>query len=112
MIILAAYGRLTSDPKPIQTSTGKAMTAGNIAVNLMARDEQVTEFMGLIAFARQADELARMKKGDLLTVSGKLQVNQWNKDGEEKKQLQIVVDAIVSARTTRPAGRTKVGGAA
>jgi single-strand DNA-binding protein len=112
VITLAAYGRLTADPRQIKTSTGKAMAVANIAVNLTAKDEQVTEFMGLVAFSRQADELTRMKKGDLLTASGKLQINQWEKDGEQKRQLQIVVDAIVSARTTRPAGRAKVGGVA
>ena len=112
MITLAAYGRLTADPKPIKTATGKAMTVATVAVNLTSRDKEATEFLGLVAFSRQADELLRMKKGDLLTASGRVQVNQWTKDGEEKKQLQIVVDAIVSARTTRPAGRTKVGGVA
>ena len=40
MTTLAVYGRLTADPREIETPAGKAMTAASIAVNLTSRNEK------------------------------------------------------------------------
>ena len=45
-------------------------------------------------------ELLRHAKGDPLSVTGRLQANTWtSREGEERRQLQIVADAIVRAAT-------------
>ncbi|EDT6433214.1 single-stranded DNA-binding protein [Salmonella enterica subsp. enterica] len=38
---------------------------------------QATLWPGVLAFGKQADALARHQKGDLVSVAGQLQVNQW-----------------------------------
>ena len=35
---IAAYGRLAADPRPIETRSGKAMTAARLAVSVECRD--------------------------------------------------------------------------
>jgi single-strand DNA-binding protein len=68
----------------------------------------VTQWVGVVAFGRCAEDLLRHDKGELVSVSGRVQVNRWaGSDGEEREQLQVVADSIVSARTVRPAGRSK-----
>ena len=109
----SAYGRLGQDPRPIATSTGKTMVVASVAVDA-GRGESTDSpplWLGVVAFGRVAEELARHGKGDLISVSGRVQRNDWTgKDGTRHEQLQIVADSLVSARTVRPGGRRKASG--
>ncbi|WP_339036869.1 single-stranded DNA-binding protein [Serratia symbiotica] len=59
-----------------------------------------------MAFGKQAKALARYGKGELNSVSGTMQINQWTaKDGSTSSGYQVVADSIISALTVRPAGR-------
>ena len=104
MMQISAYGRIGSDPKQIDTSTGKAMTVCSMAVSLSSRDQgEATEWVGVVAFGKQADALAAHRKGDLVSISGNVQLNRWkDKEGNEREQLQVVADIVLSARTVRP----------
>ena len=55
--------------------------------------------MGLVAFGTRADRLTEQRKGDALTIYGRLQMRRWESDGEAREQLQVVVETILSART-------------
>lgn len=107
MMAAAVYGRLGNDPKRLETSSGKLMVVGSMAVTLPMRDEEHTTWIGLVAFGKAAETLNRQEKGDLISVSGRCQMNVWN-DGA-KQQMQVVVDSIVSARSVRPGGRAPEG---
>ncbi|HEX2796054.1 MAG TPA: single-stranded DNA-binding protein [Immundisolibacter sp.] len=64
--------------------------------------------LGIVAFGKLADLLLRHAKGDLLSASGRMQVRRWtDTDGTGREQLQLVADALVSARTVRPGGGRK-----
>lgn len=66
----------------------------------------MTFWLGVTAFGKQAELLARHKKGDLLSVSGTMQVSQWTgQDGNTHNGYQVIVDAVISARTVKPSGR-------
>jgi single-strand DNA-binding protein len=107
MMQASVYGRLGQDPKAIETRSGKPMAVGSVAVDLECRgaEEPVTQWVGLVAFGRTAEELLRHGKGDLLSAAGRVQLNRWTgQDGEQREQLQVVADAIVSARAVRPGG--------
>ena len=106
----AAYGRLTSDPRAIETAKGTPMTVGRIAVAVGAETDD-TEFLGVVAFNRLATELGRHAKGEPLSVSGRVQARTYtDRDGNERRELQIIADAIVGPRTPRPGGRNRIGG--
>jgi len=109
MMQASAYGRLGQDPKGIATKTGTAMCVASIAVDVAREDADAPPlWLGIVAFGRVAEALAKHNKGDLLSVSGRVQVNRWTgNDGTRHEQLQIVADALVSARTVRPGGRRK-----
>lgn len=70
---LSAYGRLVADPQTRTTNSGTSMAMGRLAVSLpcnAAAEGQATFWLGVIAFGKQADALARHVKGDMLSVSG------------------------------------------
>lgn len=98
---LAAYGRLGQPPKEITTSTGTTMAVGSMAVTLTDRHgDEHTQWLGIVAFGKTAEFLLRHDKGDLLSASGRVQANVY----QERVELQIVTDSIVSARSARPGG--------
>lgn len=105
MIQTSAYGRLTRDPKLIKTINGKDMATGAMACDAtgFADEEERTIFYNLTAFNFLALSLARLKKGDLLSVMGKVVINRW-KDGEGKEQErhQIMVESLSSAKMVKP----------
>ena len=105
---LAAYGRLGADPKEIVTKTGNAMSVGNLAVNLPDRQgDEHTQWIGVVAFGRAAETLLKHEKGELLSVSGRVQLNVYTSSGDQQEQLQVIADVIVSARSARPGGGRK-----
>jgi single stranded DNA-binding protein len=110
MMQIACYGRLGQDPRALETRSGKAMTVASMAVELQTRDsdEPHTEWIGVVAFGRLAERLARQHKGETVSVSGRAQHSSYTTStGETQAQLQVIADAIVSARTVRPGGRRK-----
>ena len=100
----AAYGRLGQNPKSIPTQSGKTMASSSIAVSV--GDLNSSPFwLAVLAFGQVGDTLLRHEKGDLISVSGRIQRNIWTtQTGEQKEQLQIVADSIVSSRSVRPGG--------
>lgn len=106
---ISAYGRLVADPQTRTTNSGTSMAMGRLAVALpchAVEGGEVTFWLGVVAFGKQADALAEHVKGDLVSVAGTMQVNQWTgKDGGTQQGYQVVADSVISARTVRPGGK-------
>lgn len=106
---ISAYGRLVADPQTRTTNSGTNMTMARLAVSLpcnAAEAGEATFWLGVIAFGKQADALAKHQKGDLVSVAGTMQINQWTgQDGGAQQGYQVVADSVISARTARPGGR-------
>ncbi|EOY2339929.1 single-stranded DNA-binding protein, partial [Escherichia coli] len=86
---IAAYGRLVDDPQVKQTSKGTPMTLARMAVSLpcsQAQDGQATLWLSVLAFGKQADQLAGHEKGNVISVSGTMQVSQWTGQNGETRQ--------------------------
>lgn len=104
---VALYGRLGEEPKEIATSSGAPMAAASLAVAIEEHgvEDPPPLWVGVLAFGRLAEELLRHHKGDLLSVAGRLRRKRWtDREGREREQLELLADALVSARTVRPAG--------
>ncbi|EMQ8350382.1 single-stranded DNA-binding protein [Escherichia coli] len=105
---IAAYGRLVDDPQVKQTSKGTPMTLARMAVSLpcsQAQDGQATLWLSVLAFGKQADQLAGHEKGNVISVSGTMQISQWTgQNGETRQGYQIIADSVISAKTVRPGG--------
>jgi single-strand DNA-binding protein len=103
MMTISAYGRLGVDPTLRTTQSGKSMTTARIAVSLPdGRAEQGTFWIKVIAFGRQAEALASLSKGDIVSVMGKAQLSSWtDREGTARQDLQVVVDSIQFAEKSR-----------
>ena len=109
MIRASIYGRLGGDPVERQTRAGKTFTTASLAVNVARPgDDDDTEWFDLAAFGRQADELMRHAKGELVAVMGSLTRRRYTgRDGNERESWSLTVESILSARTVRPGGGRK-----
>ncbi|EMZ9062311.1 single-stranded DNA-binding protein [Escherichia coli] len=105
---IAAYGRLVDDPQVKQTSKGTPMTLARMAVSLpcsQAQDGQATLWLSVLAFGKQADQLAGHEKGNVISGSGTMQISQWTgQNGETRQGYQVIADSVISAKTVRPGG--------
>ncbi|HFZ8993817.1 TPA: single-stranded DNA-binding protein [Citrobacter freundii] len=108
---ISAHGRLVADPQTRTTNNGKNMAMARLAVSLpcnAAEDGQATFWLGVLAFGKQAEALAKHQKGDLISVAGNMQLNQWTgQDGTTQQGYQVMADSVISARTVRPGGNRK-----
>ena len=88
---LSAYGRLGQEPKSITTQSGKPMAVGSLAVTVPARgDEDATLWLGVVAFGSQAETLLSHAKGDMVSVTGRAQLNRWtDKDGHDRWTTEL-----------------------
>ncbi len=97
MIYMNARVRVIST-KRITTKTGKPMTTGFCYADIQGE----TGFpLGLVCWNDIAEELARYSKGDTLTVTGRLQANDYtNKEGETVNGYQLIVDGLMGVKRT------------
>ena len=109
MIRASIYGRLGGDPVERTTRNDKVMVTASVAVNAARNSaEEETVWISLAAFGRAAEALARHQKGDLLAAMGPLHRTRFTgRDGQEREGWSLTIDAVLSARTVRPAGGRK-----
>lgn len=106
-ITVLVTGKLFADPERRTGSNGKPFTRAT----LIAHDGEADTFVSVIAFGGVADQVAALRKGDALSVTGRGKVNTWDKAGETKAGLSIVADSILTPyhvqrrrEAMRPAG--------
>src|SRR5207253_8922365 len=92
-------GRLTRDPETRHTQGGNSVTNFGLAVNRTYRrkdsDEQVEEttFVDIEAWGKTGETFARyMKKGRQAYVEGRLKLDSWEKDGQKRSKLTVVME--------------------
>jgi len=107
MIHASLYGRLGQDPQALTTKNGKPMARASIAVEVTPYNGETpdSEWFGVIAFGRVAEDLLRCRKGQLVAVSGPVTRNRWRgKDGQERSGWQVTANDVHASSTVRPRG--------
>lgn len=94
-------GNLTRDPERRSTQGGTPVLQFGVAVNDRARNQQTGEwedrpnFVDCVSFGNRAASLGDiLHKGMKVCVHGKLRWSQWEKDGERRSKLEVVVGQI------------------
>jgi single-strand DNA-binding protein len=92
-------GRLTRDPETRHTPSGQSVTNFGMAVNRTYRkkdsDEKVEEttFVDVEAWGVGGETFARyMKKGRQAYIEGRLKLDSWEKNGEKRSKLTVVME--------------------
>lgn len=103
-------GNLTRDPDLRATAGGMQVMSLGVAVNDRRRNSQTGEwedypnFVDCTMFGTRAESLARfLSKGTKVTIEGKLRWSQWERDGQKRSKLEVVVDDL-EFMSSRPQG--------
>jgi single-stranded DNA-binding protein len=87
-------GTLFRPPKQRTSNAGKPF----VTATLKAKDDD-GQFWNVIAFAdTPVAELMRLREGESLSVQGKLQAGEYEKDGQKRISLGVVADHVLVSR--------------
>lgn len=100
-VILA--GRLTKDPEIRYTDKKKAVASFTLAVYDGKKDgERRSQFIPVVAWEKTAELIDQFfKKGDPLTVIGRITVRSYEKDGSKRWVTEVVASGIEFPLTRR-----------
>ena len=93
-------GNLTRDPEMRHTVSGMQVLSFGMAVNDRAKDangEWVDRpnFIDCTMFGARAEAVSRyISKGSKVAIEGKLRWSQWEKDGQKRSKIEVIVDEI------------------
>ena len=106
-------GNLTRDPELRMTSGGTQVLSFGVAVNDRRRNPQTGEwedypnFVDCTMFGTRAEAVSRfLSKGSKVAIEGKLRYSSWERDGQRRSKLEVIVDEIefLSPRGQQPSG--------
>lgn len=87
-------GRFTRDPELKFGTSGTAYSRFSIAVNRKT-DKDKVDFFNCVAFKKTAEIIGEyFRKGNLIGITGSLQTNEYEVNGEKKKSIDIFVENI------------------
>lgn len=94
-------GNLTRDPELRQTPGGTPVLTFGVAVNDRRKNpqtgewEDVPNFVDCVIFGNRAEPLSRfLAKGSKVAIDGKLRYSSWERDGQKRSKLEVVVDEV------------------
>lgn len=94
-------GNLTRDPELRATAGGTQVLSFGVAVNDRRRNPQNSEwedypnFVDCTMFGTRAEAVSRyLSKGSKVAIEGKLRYSSWERDGQRRSKLEVIVDEI------------------
>lgn len=94
-------GNLTRDPELRMTAGGTQVLSFGVAVNDRRRNPQSGEwedypnFVDCTMFGARAEAVGRyLTKGSKVAIEGKLRYSSWERDGQRRSKLEVIVDEI------------------
>ena len=89
-------GRLVRDPDFRLTPSGVALCRFSVAVDRIPKQEnQSADFIRVVAWRRLAEICNQyLKKGKLIAIEGRLQIDSYDKDGEKRFSAEVVADTM------------------
>lgn len=100
-------GNLTREPELRSTQSGMPVLGFGVAVNDRRKNNNTGEwedypnFIDCTMFGARAESVSKfLSKGSKVAIEGKLRWSQWERDGEKRSKLEVIVDEIefMSAR--------------
>lgn len=105
-------GNLTRDPEMRALRNGTQVLSFVVAVNDPRKNPQTGDwedypnFVDCTMFGTRAEAVGRyLSKGTKVAIEGKLRYSSWEKDGQRRSKLEVIVDEIefMSQRQQAPA---------
>lgn len=105
-------GNLTRDPEMRALRNGTQVLSFGVAVNDRRKNPQTGDwedypnFIDCTMFGSRAEAVSRyLAEGTKVAIEGKLRYSSWEKDGQRRSKLEVIVDEIefMSQRQQAPA---------
>lgn len=94
-------GGLTRDPELRSTASGMPVLSMGVAVTDRKKNQQsgewedVPNYIDCTLFGARAESVAKyLSKGSKVAIEGKLRWSQWEKDGQKRSKIEVIVDDI------------------
>lgn len=94
-------GNITRDPELRSTQGGMEILALGVAVNDRRKNQQTGEWedvpnwIDCVMFGNRAKSVSRfLSKGSKVAIEGKLRWSQWERDGQKRSKIEVIVDEI------------------
>lgn len=103
-------GNLTADPELRYTASGSAVATFRMAVNRTFRDadgelKDDTQFINVVAWGKTAETCTQyLSKGRGVLVEGRLNIRDYEKDGERRWITEVVASRVVFLGAAGEAG--------
>lgn len=94
-------GNLTRDPELRRTQSGMAILSIRIAVNDRRKNSQTGEwedyanYVDCVVFGSRGESLNNyLSKGSKVGIDGKLRWSEWERDGQKRSKIEVIVDDL------------------
>lgn len=103
---ITIMGRLTRDPELRRTGSGIAVASFCVAVDrdwAAEGQERETDFIECVAWRQTGEFVSKyFTKGQMIVVSGRLQIRGWtDKDGNKRRSAEVVADNVYFGESKR-----------
>lgn len=94
-------GNIGQEPEMRSTASGMPVLEFSIAVNDRRKNKQsgewedYTNWVSCTMFGARAESVSRyLTKGSKVAIEGKLRWSQWERDGQKRSKIEVIVDEI------------------
>lgn len=88
-------GRITRDVELRTTTGGTSVADGTLATNHKFGETDEVSFIDLVFWGPKAEFASKfLTKGKAILIDGRLQQQRWEKDGEKRSKMVVVVEDV------------------
>jgi single-strand DNA-binding protein len=103
-------GRLTRDPEVRYTQAGKAVASFSVAVDSGFGENKKADFIPVVVWEKLAEICGNnLSKGRRVLVEGRLQIKDYEKDGQKRRQADVVAQNVEFLDGKKEQGRQEMG---
>lgn len=101
-------GNISRDPEIRQTASGMPVLTFGLAVNDRQKNrngewEDYVNWIDCTMFGKRAESVRKwLEKGKKVFVDGKLRYSQWERDGQKRSKIEVIVEDVDFGFTTEP----------
>ena len=91
---ITALFRLAKDPDLRFSPSGMAVCNLYLVASEKYKEKETQLFISATAFSKTAEFIATVTKGQRVYVTGKLQTESWEKDGQRQSKISMIIDSF------------------